>query len=175
VVDATDATLAVAGLGLLTAIVTVIYTHINTQQTRRMMMASIQQTTLSNHAELLERSFRARAVALRNPHIREDLVARFAGMREVLAMAGDVETFIAYRDAMDAAMDLYFLRKEGVLADEYWMVWSHAQPRIYAQLQSYQAAFRFAAKAQWIHPEFVRAYEPLFSGGDFQDPKGIRA
>ncbi|MHB8585062.1 MAG: hypothetical protein ACYDDF_04415 [Thermoplasmatota archaeon] len=173
-VDATSAALIVAGLSTVTALVSIIYTHINTRQTRRLVDASIGATALSNHAEMLNRAMHARSAALHNPKTRERLFARYPELEKIVADAGDIETFSSFRDVMENARDLYFLRKEGAITDAYWWIWGNTQPRIYSQEPAFQAAFRFAAKVHWIHPEFVAAFEPMFTGGTFADPMRTR-
>src|SRR6266511_6133602 len=78
---------------------------------------------------------------------------------------GGLDNFIAVREAMDTMQDVYFLRKDGVVTDQYWHVWTNTFFRFYAKMPTFLRVFDFAAEEGLLHPEFVGFYRGTLDGG----------
>ncbi len=83
---------------------------------------------------------------------------------------GGLDNFIAVREAMDTMQDVYFLRKDGVVTDQYWHVWTNTFFRFYAKMPTFLRVFDFAAEEGLLHPEFVSFYRGTHDGGTHADP-----
>ena len=71
---------------------------------------------------------------------------------------------------MDTMQDVYFLRKDGIVTDQYWHVWTKTFFRSYAKMPTFLAVFEFAAEEELLHPEFVAFFRPLIEGEALSDP-----
>ena len=66
--------------------------------------------------------------------------------------------------------DVYFLRKDGVVTDQYWHVWTNTFFRFYAKMPTFLRVFDFAAEEGLLHPEFVSFYRGAIGDETLVDP-----
>jgi hypothetical protein len=92
---------------------------------------------------------------------------RFA---EMFDACGGLDKFIAVREAMDTMQDVYFLRKDGCVTDQYWHVWTKTFFRFYSKMPTFLKVFEFAADEGLLHPEFASFYRAAIDGGRLPDP-----
>ena len=71
---------------------------------------------------------------------------------------------------MDTMQDVYFLRKDGTVTDQYWHVWTRTFFRFYAKMPTFLMVFEFAAKEGLLHPDFVSFYREAIAGRPLSDP-----
>jgi len=91
---------------------------------------------------------------------------RFA---EMFDACGGLDNFIAVREAMDTMQDVYFLRKDGCVTDQYWHVWTKTFFRFFAEMPTFLKVFDFAAEEGLLHPDFVAFFRGA-DGGALGDP-----
>lgn len=89
---------------------------------------------------------------------------------EIFDACGGLDNFIAVREAMDTMQDVYFLRKDGVVTDQYWHVWTNTFFRFYARMPTFLRVFDFAVAEGLLHPEFADFYRVSIDGGALPDP-----
>ena len=92
---------------------------------------------------------------------------RFGEMSEA---CGGLDNFIAVREAMDTMQDVYFLRRDGCVTDQYWHVWTRTFFRFYAKMPTFLKVFDFAADEGLLHPDFVTFYSAAIRGDTLSDP-----
>jgi len=92
---------------------------------------------------------------------------RFGEMSEA---CGGLDNFIAVREAMDTMQDVYFLRRDGCVTDQYWHVWTKTFFRFYAKMPTFLKVFDFAADEGLLHPDFVTFYGAAIRGDALADP-----
>ena len=95
---------------------------------------------------------------------------RFGEMSEA---CGGLDNFIAVREAMDTMQDVYFLRRDGCVTDQYWYVWTKTFFRFYAKMPTFLRVFEFAAEEGLLHPEFVTFYRATIEGTAPADPAAL--
>ena len=95
---------------------------------------------------------------------------RFA---EMFDACGGADNFIAVREAMDTMQDVYFLRKEGSVTDQYWHVWTRTFFRFYSKMPTFLMVFDFAAEEWLLHPEFVSFFRVGIEGQELADPAPV--
>ena len=89
---------------------------------------------------------------------------------EMFDACGGLDNFIAVREAMDTMQDVYFLRKDGSVTDQYWHVWTNTFFRFYAKMPTFVKVFEFAADEGLLHPEFAAFFLPAIEGRALSDP-----
>lgn len=92
---------------------------------------------------------------------------RFA---EMFDACGGLDNFIAVREAMDTMQDVYFLRRDGVVTDQYWHVWTRTFFRFYSKMPTFLKVFEFAADEGLLHPDFVSFFRVAIADGELADP-----
>ena len=92
---------------------------------------------------------------------------RFA---EMFDACGGLDNFIAVREAMDTMQDVYFLRRDGVVTDQYWHVWTKTFFRFYAKMPTFLKVFEFAAGEGLLHPDFVSFFRVAIDDRALADP-----
>jgi hypothetical protein len=96
-----------------------------------------------------------------------DTQPRFA---EMFDACGGLDNFIAVREAMDTMQDVYFLRKDGCVTDQYRHVWTKTFFRFYAKMPTFLQVFEFAADEGLLHSEFVAFFRGAIDGETVADP-----
>ena len=89
---------------------------------------------------------------------------------EISDACGGLDKFIAVREAMDTMQDVYFLRRDGCVTDQYWHVWTKTFFRFYAKMPTFLKVFEFAADEGLLHPDFVSFYGAAIRGDALSDP-----
>jgi hypothetical protein len=125
---------------------------------------------LHSNLEMYSRFRETRNQFLHFPNLQQewrDTQPRFA---EIFDACGGLDNFIAVREAMDTMQDVYFLRKDACVTDQYWHVWTNTFFRFYAKMPTFLKVFKFAADEGLLHPEFVAFYLPATRGERLDDP-----
>jgi len=107
---------------------------------------------------------------LKFPSLQEEWRETQPRFSEIFDACGGLDHFIAVREAMDTMQDVYFLRKDGVVTDQYWHVWTNTFFRFYAKMPTFLKVFEFAAEEGLLHPEFVSFYRRAVEGAELADP-----
>src|SRR5256885_411133 len=93
-----------------------------------------------------------------SPNLQQEWRDTQPGFGEIFDACGGLDHFIAVREAMDTMQDVYFLRKDRVVTDQYWHVWTNTFFRFYAKMPTFLRVFDFAAEEGLLHPDFVSFY-----------------
>jgi multidrug efflux pump subunit AcrA (membrane-fusion protein) len=97
-----------------------------------------------------------------NPSLPDELQA-------AIKRAGGAAEYSVLLDSMEAAQEIYFLRKRGAVTRDQWRGWMHDIPLVVAN-PVFEEVFRRAAKQDVLAAEFVAAFEPVLRGEDIVDP-----
>ena len=65
-------------------------------------------------------------------------------------------------------------RKNGVVTDQYWHVWTRTFFRFYAAMPTFLRVFDFASKEGLLHQEFVTFYRGAIDGEPLAHPAGLQ-
>jgi len=173
------ATLGVAlgAAGLLTSGFSLVYFRMQADAARRQADEARRQTEGATRLAMMESNLHmyARFRETRNnfleyPNLEREWRSTHPAFNEMFDACGGLDNFIAVRDAMDTMQDVYFLRKDGVVTDHYWHVWTRTFFRFYSKMPTFLRVFEFAAKEGLLHPEFVAFYRPILAGQPLGDP-----
>lgn len=162
-------------LGLASGIIAILYSRLQASAARVQAQESVNMSNLQINSELLERNREIRRRVLSVPVIRDEFLKLMAAqsalseLAEISRTEDGTELYIVYRDAMDAAQDAFFLRRKGVLSDQYWRIWTRGHMTIWAKYPGFEKTFRVAAQNGFIHPDFAKFYEPIFRGDALGD------
>jgi hypothetical protein len=107
---------------------------------------------------------------LRFPNLEEEWHESHPRFREMSNECGGLDNFIAVREAMDTMQDVYFLRRDGCVTDQYWHVWTKTFFRFYAKMPTFLKVFDFAADEGLLHTDFVTFYRAAIRGDPLDDP-----
>jgi len=93
-------------------------------------------------------------------------------LQDLMKRSGGPGAYSVLLDAMEAAQDIYFLRKRGHVTDEQWRWWMHEDLPLVVGSPAFEEVFRRAAKQEVLVEEFVAAFEHVLHGRDIADPEG---
>jgi len=130
---------------------------------------------MHSNLEMYSRFRETRNQFLRFPNLLQEWRETQPRFAEMFDTCGGLENFIAVREAMDTMQDVYFLRKEGIVTDQYWHVWTNTFFRFYAKMPTFLKVFEFAAEEGLLHPEFAAFFLPVTRGAPLSDPRQMRA
>jgi hypothetical protein len=125
---------------------------------------------MESNLEMYARFRDTRNTFLRYPNLEKEWRETQPTFDAMFDACGGIENFVAVRDAMDTLQDVYFLRKDGSVTDQYWHVWTRTFYRFYSKMPTFLMVFEFAAKEGLLHPEFVAFYRPMMAGRPLSDP-----
>src|SRR5262249_22324354 len=94
---------------------------------------------------------------------------RFA---EMFDTCGGLDNFIAVREAMDTMQDVYFLRRDRVVTDQYWYVWTKTFFRFYAKMPTFLILLEFPGDEGLPHPGSVSSFRPAIADAARAAPAG---
>jgi hypothetical protein len=123
-------------------------------------------------AELLalsDISARVRAMRASNFELNPSLPPE---LQAVIQRAGGPSAYSVLLDAMEAAQEIYLLRKLGAVTNEQWRKWMHDDMPLIVRSPAFEEVFRRAAKENMLAAEFVAGFEPVLRGRDVVDPAG---
>ena len=125
---------------------------------------------MESNLQMYARFRETRNQFLRFPNLQREWRETQPSFDEIFDACGGLENFIAVREAMDTMQDVYFLRKDGVVTDQYWHVWTSTFFRFYAKMPTFLRVFDFAVEEGLLHPEFANVYRVSIGGGVLADP-----
>jgi hypothetical protein len=125
---------------------------------------------LHSNLEMYSRFRETRNQFLHFPNLQKEWRETQPRFAEMFDACGGLDNFIAVREAMDTMQDVYFLRKDACVTDQYWHVWTNTFFRFYAKMPTFLKVFEFAADEGLLHPEFVTFYLPATRGESLDDP-----
>jgi hypothetical protein len=165
------------GAGLVTGGLSLLYVRTQALAAQRQAEEASRQSENATRLAMMESNFHmfARFRETRNrfleyPNLEKEWRDTQPGFAETFDACGGLDKFIAVRDAMDTMQDVYFLRKDGCVTDQYWHVWTSTFFRFYSKMPTFLLVFEFAAKEGLLHPEFVAFYRPIIQGRPPGDP-----
>jgi hypothetical protein len=129
---------------------------------------------MESNLQMYARFRETRNQFLRFPNLQKEWRDTQPSFAEVFDACGGLDNFIAVREAMDTIQDVYFLRKDGVVTDQYWHVWTSTFFRFYAKMPTFLRVFDFATKEGLLHAEFVTFYRGVIDGETPPDPVGLK-
>jgi hypothetical protein len=125
---------------------------------------------MESNLAMYERFRETRNQFLRFPNLEREWRDTQPAFSEMFDAAGGIDKFVAVREAMDTLQDVYFLRKDGIVTDQYWHVWTRTFFRFYSKMPTFLKVFEFAAREGLLHPEFVAFYREAIAGRTLRDP-----
>jgi hypothetical protein len=144
--------------------------HHQVQEARHQSESADRLSLMQSNLEMYARFRETRNQFLHFPNLLREWRETQPRFAEMFDACGGTETFIAVREAMDTMQDVYFLRKEGSVTDQYWHVWTRTFFRFYSRMPTFLMVFDFAADEWLLHPEFVSFFRVAIEGGELADP-----
>ena len=168
---------ALAGVSCVASAASAVYFRLQASSARRQAEEAKHQSEhadrvalMHSNLEMYSRFRETRNQFLRFPNLQtewRDTQPRFS---EMFDACEGLDNFIAVREAMDTMQDVYFLRKDSIVTDQYWHVWTNTFFRFYSKMPTFLKVFEFAAEEGLLHPEFVAFFRPLIDGQSLSDP-----
>jgi hypothetical protein len=128
---------------------------------------------MESNLQMYARFRETRNQFLRVPTLQKEWRETQPSFAEIFDACGGLDNFVAAREAMDTIQDVYFLRRDGVVTDQYWHVWTNTFFRFYAKMPTFLRVFEFAAQEGLLHPEFVSFYRATIDDGAPADPAAL--
>jgi hypothetical protein len=88
---------------------------------------------MESNLQMYSRFRETRNQFLQFPTLQREWRETQPGFSEIFDASGGLDQFIAVLEAMDGMQDVYFLRKDGVVTDQYWHVWTNTFFRVLRQ------------------------------------------
>ena len=148
--------------------------HRQADEARRAAETTSQLALMESNLAMYGRFRDVRNEFLRHPRLEKEWRETQPAFNAMFDACGGLENFIVVREAMDTMQDVYFLRKDGCVTDQYWHVWTRTFFRFYSKMPTFLQVFDFAAKEGLLHPDFVAFYRPVIGGQAPGDPAAAR-
>jgi hypothetical protein len=158
------------GAGCVASLASAVYFRSQAHAIRRQSDVADRVAMMESNLEMYARFRETRNKFLQFPNLQQEWRESEPRFGEMFDACGGLDNFIAVREAMDTMQDVYFLRKDGVVTDQYWHVWTNTFFRFYAKMPTFLRVFDFAAEEGLLHPEFVSFYRGTLDGGTHTDP-----
>ena len=142
----------------------------HTKEARRQSENADRLALMHSNLEMYSRFRETRNKFLQFPNLQTEWRETQPRFAEMFDACGGLDNFIAVREAMDTMQDVYFLRKDGCVTDQYWHVWTNTFFRFYAKMPTFLKVFEFAAEEGLLHPEFVTFFLAATEGRALSDP-----
>jgi hypothetical protein len=165
----TDSALLVGGLGLATGLFSLFYAHNQVGAARAQARAQLHAAILQSDTEMYKRQTALRDAFRRLPEFRE-MTAKDPELGRVVEAVGGAENYYFFRNTLDTFQEVFFLRRNGFVTDEYWHSWTNTSFAITSRLANARAVFDLCRSKRFLHPDFIAFYEPAFSGSPLSDP-----
>jgi len=144
--------------------------HRQADEARRQSESSDRLSIMESNLAMYARFRETRNQFLHFPNLQKEWRETQPRFNEMFDACGGLDNFIVVREAMDTLQDVYFLRKDGVVTDQYWHVWTGTFFRFYSKMPTFLKVFEFAAEEGLLHPGFVAFYRAAVEGGALSDP-----
>jgi hypothetical protein len=144
--------------------------HRQADEARRQSESADRLALMHSNLEMYARFRETRNQFLQFPNLQREWRETQPRFAEMFDACGGLENFIAVREAMDTMQDVYFLRKDGSVTDQYWHVWTNTFFRFYAKMPTFLRVFEFAAEEGLLHLEFVTFFRGAIDGTALADP-----
>jgi hypothetical protein len=166
-----DAGVVLGGLGIVTGLTSILYAHFQTQAARRQADHAVHMTKMEAVQQLFDRMHSLRDRLGRSPRALADQLDANPGLKAAVEEAGAFEDYILYREAMEMFQQAYILRRDGVLDDENWRDFT-GNFVVWSRNPTFRKTLRFAPNYGYLHEEFARFFEDIFTGKPISDPVG---
>jgi hypothetical protein len=144
--------------------------HRQAEEARHQSESADRLALMHSNLEMYSRFRETRNQFLHFPNLQQEWRETQPRFSEMFDACGGLDNFIAVREAMDTMQDVYFLRKDGSVTDQYWHVWTNTFFRFYAKMPTFVKVFEFAADEGLLHPEFAAFFHPVIEGRALSDP-----
>lgn len=168
---------ALGGVGLLASAASAVYfrsqaraAHRQAEEARRQSETADRLALMQSNLDMYARFRETRNKFLHFDNLQQEWRETQPRFSEMFDTCGGLDKFVAVREAMDTMQDVYFLRRDGCVTDQYWHVWANTFFRFYAKMPTFLKVFAFAAEEGLLHPEFVTFYRGAIEGTVLADP-----
>jgi hypothetical protein len=158
------------GAGCIASAASAVYFRSQARAAHRQSEVADRVAMMESNLQMYARFRETRNQFLRVPNLQKEWRETQPRFSEIFDACGGLDNFVAVREAMDTIQDVYFLRRDGVVTDQYWHVWTNTFFRFYAKMPTFLRVFEFAAEEGLLHPEFVTFYRATIGGGTPADP-----
>ena len=155
--------------GMAVGVLSLAYARTQAVHIRRQADAANQATTIEIQNAMMDRLFEIRNQLMNSPIAIEEYLKANPGLRELYHDPEYLKSTIMVRNAIDALQDLYFLRKQSLMADHHWRNWMAAFGAI-TRMPLTRAIFENGVSRDSFEPEFVAFFRQLLDGGTVPDP-----
>ena len=144
--------------------------HQHAEEARHQSESADRLGLMQSNLEMYARFRETRNQFLQFPNLQREWRETQPRFAEMFDACGGLDKFIAVREAMDTMQDVYFLRKDGCVTDQYWHVWTNTFFRFYAKMPTFLKVFEFAAEEGLLHLEFAAFFLAAIEGRALSDP-----
>lgn len=170
-----DLGVVLGAAGLAASAATVLYAHGQLKALRQQANEARRVAVLDSNREMLQRYQDLRTRWLTHPKGLAGLLEVLPGLDAAVDRAGDMQMYLLFRDMLDTFQDIFFLRREGIISDDQWSMWTTNHMRSPVRAPGFEENFRYAAKRGLLHADFVAFYEPFFQAAAPGPPTSARA
>lgn len=163
-------------IGLIVALASLVYVRTQAEASRAQAEASAEQartavrlSALEASMRLAERTFGVRAAMGRQSHVMESYSRANPEFMTMVEEIGGFDALLTYREFIDTTMNVYLLRKEGIVTDAHWRNWQAAVP-LMARVTECQRVFDNAVARGIYDEEFSRFFRAAARGESLVDP-----
>lgn len=169
-----DAALVVGAAGILVGAGSLVYAHTQATLARRQAEAAVKATEYQRTKTMTALLHEVRATLMDDRVLREGYVVANADLMARINELGGFDAFVAMRNMLDALQDVWVMRRDGVLADHTWRLWTSGWVPI-LRMDLARLVFESAARREAYDPGFIAAMGVAFERGGFSDPLTSRA
>jgi hypothetical protein len=149
--------------------------HLQAEEARRQSESADRVALMESNLQMYARFRDTRNQFLHFDNLQREWRETQPRFAEMFDACGGLDSFIAVREAMDTMQDVYFLRRDGVVTDQYWHVWTRTFFRFYAKMPTFLKVFEFAADEGLLHPDFVTFFRQAIGDKPLTDPATAEA
>jgi hypothetical protein len=163
-------------VGLLVALMSLVYVRTQAEASRLQAEATAEQTRIARRIAALEvslrladRTFDVRREMMAEPAVIEAYWRANPQLEETHARAGGIGAVMMIRRMLDSTQDIYLLRKEGIVTDAHWRNWIAAL-RPFMKMPEVRAILDNAVERQVFDDEYVAFLRAFDAPGAPPDP-----
>lgn len=158
------------GAGMITGAASLVYVRTHSRAALRHSESAERLALMESNIAMFARFRQTRDSFLKFPNLQKEWRESWPHLAQLFDDCGGLESYFAVREAMDTLQDVYFLRKQRAISDQYWHMWTRTFFRVYTGMPTFLRVFEFAAKEGYLHPEFVAFYQRAIDGKELPDP-----
>ncbi len=169
-----DLGLLFGALGIGTAVLSAIYSRAQALEARRQVEGMRREAMLKSSRAISDAMLDMRAGLVSSPEIMREYLAANPQMAAAYGDADRIRSVIHLRNYLDVMQDVYFLRKEGIVAAYQWRGWVGALVP-FARMPTFRTLCENAIARRTIDAEFAAFLRAVLEEKEPPDPGVVPA